>query len=253
MTERFDLGGVVALVTGASQGLGARFASVLAEAGAFVALAARQTDKTAALKEEIEQAGGTAASIALDVTDPASVEAAVKAAEDTLGPVSVLVNNAGIAVTTPFLEMSVEDYDKVLDTNLKGCFLVGQAVARRRRDTETMGSIINIASVLGTEVLGSLSASCASKGGVMQLNRAMALELSRYGIRVNAIAPGYIETPINADFFQTKAGDALRKSIPQRRIGTPTDLDGALLLLASDASQYMTGSVITVDGGFVIK
>lgn len=248
----FDLTGKVALVTGASQGLGARFAETLAASGAAVAVAARQVAKLQELAERIRAAGGTAHAVAMDVTDPASVAAAIADAEAALGPLDVLVNNAGIAVQKPFLEMSPEDYDQVLDTNLKGCFLVGQAAARRMKESGG-GSIINISSVLGTEVIGALSTYCASKGGLLQLNRAMALELSRYGIRVNAIAPGYIETPINSGFFKTEPGQKMVRTIPQRRLGQPDDLDGALLLLASDQGAYMTGSVVTVDGGFVLR
>lgn len=253
MTTKFDLAGKVALVTGASQGLGARFAKTLADAGAAVGLAARQADKIADLKTEIDQAGGSAVSVRMDVTDAASVADAITAVEAGLGPIDVLVNNAGIAITKPFLEMEEADYDQVLDTNLKGCFLVGQAVARRMTERGEGGSIINITSILSTEVMGQLSTYCASKGGLTQLTRGMALELARSKIRVNAIAPGYIETPINSEFFQGPTGQALVKSIPQRRLGQEPDLDGALLLLASDASAYMTGSTITVDGGFVLR
>jgi len=244
----FDLSGKTALVTGASQGLGAGFARALASHGANVVLAARQTDKLKALAEEI---GDKAWPVALDVTDGASIAAAFDSAEANMAPVDVLVNNAGIAITKPFLEMTEADYDSVLDTNLKGCFLVGQEAARRMAARDG-GSIINIASVLGTDVLGQLSTYCTSKAGLIQLTRAMALELARAKIRVNAIAPGYIETPINRDFFQTPAGEKLVKGIPQRRLGQDGDLDGALLLLASDASEYMTGSVVTVDGGFLV-
>ena len=248
----FDLTGKVALVTGASQGLGARFAETLAASGVAVAVAARQVAKLEDLAERIRGAGGTAHAVAMDVTDPASVTAAIADAEAALGALDVLVNNAGIAVQKPFLEMEPEDYDLVLDTNLKGCFLVAQAAARRMKESGG-GSIINISSVLGTEVIGALSTYCASKGGLLQLNRAMALELSRYGIRVNAIAPGYIETSINSGFFKTEPGQKMVKTIPQRRLGQPDDLDGALLLLASDQGAYMTGSLITVDGGFVLR
>jgi 3-oxoacyl-[acyl-carrier protein] reductase len=251
----FDLTGKIALVTGASQGLGAGFARTLAANGAKVVLAARQAGKLEALAEEILAAGGAAHAVSMDVTSRGSIMAGLDQAEAELGPVDVLVNNAGIAITKPFLEMTDEDYDLVLDTNLKGCFLVGQEVARRMagRPEETRGgSIINIASVLGTDVIGQLSTYCTSKAGLIQLTRAMALELSRAKIRVNAIAPGYIETPINSDFFHTPAGEKLIKGIPQRRLGQDGDLDGALLLLASDASAYMTGSTIAVDGGFLV-
>lgn len=251
MSDRFDLSGKTALVTGASQGLGAGFARTLAAAGAKVALAARQTAKLEALKSEIEAAGGTAAAVAMDVTDQASVRAAFDATEAVLGPVDVLVNNAGIAVTKPFLEMTVDDWDSVLDTNLKGCFLAGQEAARRMAEKDG-GSIVNIASVLGQSVIGHLSGYCTSKAALIQLTKSMALELARVGVRVNALAPGYIETPINTEFFHTPAGEKLVKGIPQRTLGQSEDLDGALLLLASDASTYMTGTVVTVDGGFLV-
>lgn len=256
MPDRFDLSGKTALVTGASHGLGAGFARTLASAGARVALAARQTSKLETLKGEIEAAGGTAAAVSMDVTDPDSVRAAFDATEAALGPVDILVNNAGIAVTKPFLEMSVEDWDSVLDTNLKGCFLAGQEAARRmaarHAENGDGGSIINIASVLGQSVIGHLSGYCTSKAALIQLTKSMGLELARVGVRVNALAPGYIETPINTDFFHTPAGEKLVKGIPQRKLGQSEDLDGALLLLASDASKYMTGTVVTVDGGFLV-
>ncbi|MBO6562161.1 MAG: glucose 1-dehydrogenase [Nisaea sp.] len=248
----FDLTGKVALVTGASQGLGSRFAETLAAHGASVVLAARQKAKLESLAGTIRDAGGRAHAVSMDVTDPVSIREALDVAAQEFGPLDILVNNAGIAVQKPFLEMSPEDYDQVLDTNLKGCFLVAQAAALQMKDSGG-GSIINISSILGTEVIGMLSTYCASKGGLLQLNRAMALELSRHNIRVNAIAPGYIETPINSEFFQTPPGQQMIKTIPQRRLGQTHDLDGALLLLASDAGAYMTGSVVTVDGGFALR
>jgi len=247
-----DLTGKTVLVTGASQGLGAGFATTLAGAGARVALAARQTGKLADLQRTIESAGGTAHAVAMDVTDAASVRAAFDAAEAALGPVDVLVNNAGIAIPKPFLEVTEADWDAVLDTNLKGCFLAGQEAARRMAKNGG-GSIINIASVLGQQVIGQLASYCASKAGLIHLTKSMGLELARVGVRVNAIAPGYIETPINAEFFRSPAGEKLVKGIPQRRLGQEHDLDGALLLLASDASRYMTGTVVTVDGGFLLR
>lgn len=256
MADAFDLTGKIALITGASQGLGAGFAVTLAQAGAKVALAARQTGKLAELKQQIEDAGGTAHAVAMDVTDAGSVRAAFDDAEAALGPVDVLVNNAGIAVPKPFLELTEADWDAVLDTNLKGCFLAGQEAARRmagRHDgARGGGSIINIASVLGLAPIGHLSSYCASKAGLIHLTKAMGLELARVGVRVNAIAPGYIETPMNSEFFHSPAGEKLVKGVPQRRLGQAEDLDGALLLLASDASRYMTGAVITVDGGFLL-
>ena len=253
----FDLSGRTALVTGASQGLGRRFAKVLAEHGAGVGLAARQVDKCRELQDEIERQGGRAASVALDVTaGVAPIEAALDATEQALGKIDILVNNAGVAVSKPVLEQSEADWDRVIDTNLKGAFFTAQAVARRMaaRDPKPAhgGSIVNIASVLAQGVIGHLTSYAAAKGGLWQVTRTMALELARHQVRVNALAPGYIETEINRDFLQGPAGERMRQRIPQRRFGTPSDLDGALLLLASDASRYMTGSVIVVDGGFLL-
>lgn len=248
----FDLTGKVALVTGASQGLGARFAQVLSARGAKVALAARQTDKLEALKGEIEAAGGTAFAVALDVTDEGAVAQAFDQVEGALGPIDILVNNAGVAISKPLLEVSAEEWDKVLDTNLRGAFLVAQAAGRRMAERGG-GSIINIESVLGYTVLKGVGPYCASKGGLKQLTHALAAELARFGVRVNGIAPGYIATDINRDFFETDAGDKLRKSIPFRRLGEPKELDGALLLLASEAGSYMSGGTIFVDGGFMVR
>jgi 3-oxoacyl-[acyl-carrier protein] reductase len=251
----FDLSGRTALVTGASQGLGRRFAQVLAEHGARVGLAARQVEKCRELQRAIEQQGGQAASVALDVTAGA-IDEALDQVEHALGPIDILVNNAGVAVSKPVLEQSEADWDRVVDTNLKGAFFTAQAVARRMaaRDPRPAhgGSIVNIASVLALDVVGHLAPYAAAKGGLWQITRAMALELARHQVRVNALAPGYIETEINRDFLAGPAGDRMRQKIPQRRFGATGDLDGALLLLASDASRYMTGSVIVVDGGFMV-
>lgn len=251
MPDPFDLSGRVALVTGASQGLGQRFARVLAGHGAAVALAARQIDRLETLRHELFEQGRHAAAIGLDVTDASSVEQAIATTEDVLGPIGILINNAGIAVTKPLLEQSEAEWDRVLDTNLKGAFLVAQAVGRRMA-AHGGGSIVNVASVLSFGVVGQLAPYAVSKAGIWQLTRAMALELARHDVRVNALAPGYIETEMNRGFVHSEAGERMRKRVPQRRFGTPEDLDGALLLLASDASRYMTGSVITVDGGFLL-
>ena len=250
MTDLFDLRGRVALVTGASQGLGRRFARVLAGHGAAVGLAARQADKLEDLREAIA-AGGRAASVALDVTDTAAIERALDQIENALGPVGILVNNAGVAVSKGVLEQTEADWDRVVGTNLKGAFFTAQAVARRMV-ARGGGAIVNIASVLALDVVGHLAPYAAAKGGLWQLTRSMALELARHGVRVNALAPGYIETEINRDFLATEAGERMKKRIPQRRFGTPEDLDGALLLLASDASRYMTGSIIVIDGGLLL-
>jgi NAD(P)-dependent dehydrogenase (short-subunit alcohol dehydrogenase family) len=257
MSDLFDLSGRIALATGASQGLGRRFAQVLAEHGAAVGLAARQLDKLAALEREIAAAGARVASVTLDVTDRGSIERAVASIEDALGPIDVLINNAGVAVSKGVLEQTEADWDKVLDTNLKGAFFVAQTVAKRMvaRDPKPDfgGNIVNVASVLALDVIGHLAPYAASKGGLWQLTRTMALELARHDVRVNALAPGYIVTEINREFLETgAAGERIRKRIPQRRFGTPEDLDGALLLLASDASRYMTGSIVVLDGGLML-
>ncbi len=252
MSDLFRLDGRCALVTGASGSLGRHFADVLSRAGAAVALAARRLDRLETIAAEIGAAGGEAMAVALDVTDAGSIGAAFAAAEERLGPVSVLVNNAGTAVTKPLLEHDEADWDKVMDTNLKGAWLVAQEAAQRMAAAGG-GNIINIASVLGLRVAGTVPVYCASKAGLIHLTRAMALELARHGVRVNSLAPGYIETDLNRDFLAGEAGQRLIKRIPQRRLGRLEDLDGALLYLASDASRYVTGSVVTVDGGHMVS
>jgi 3-oxoacyl-[acyl-carrier protein] reductase len=256
MSDPFDLSGRVALVTGASQGLGRRFAEVLAAHGAAVGLAARQIDRLEGLQAELHAAGRHATSVMLDVTDHGAIETAIDAVEAALGPLDILVNNAGVAVAKGVLEQTEADWDRVLDTDLKGAFFTAQAVAKRmvaRTDKPAWGgNIINIASLIALKVVGHLAPYAAAKSGLAQLTKAMALELARHDVRVNALAPGYIETEINRDFLASEAGGRLRRQIPQRRFGTPSDLDGALLLLASDASRYMTGSIIVVDGGLLL-
>ena len=253
MSDPFDLTGKVALVTGASQGLGERFARVLADRGAKVALAARQVEKLESLERDIERSGGMARAGRLDVTDSASIESCLDQVRSELGPLDILVNNAGVAVAKPALDQTEADWDKVVDTNLKGAFFMAQAAARRMVDRGQGGAIVDIASVLALEVIGHLAPYAASKGGIWQVTRTMALELARHDIRVNALAPGYIETEINRDFLQSSAGQQMVRKIPQQRFGRPEDLDGALLLLASDAGRYITGSIIVVDGGFRLK
>lgn len=257
MSDLFDLSGRTALVTGASQGLGRRFAQVLAAHGARVGLAARQAGKLRELQGEIEQQGARAASVAFDVTaGTAAIETALDQVEAALGPIDILINNAGVAVSKPVLEQTEADWDRVVDTNLKGAFFVAQAVAWRMvaRDPKPAwgGSIVNVASVLSQGVVGHLAPYAAAKGGLWQITRSMALELARHQVRVNALAPGYIETEINRDFLASTAGERMRQRVPQRRFGATSDLDGALLLLASDASRYMTGSIVVVDGGFLL-
>jgi NAD(P)-dependent dehydrogenase (short-subunit alcohol dehydrogenase family) len=254
MNSPYDLGGRVALITGASSGLGGHFAAVLARAGAKVGLAARRVDALDSLAAQLVAAGGIAATTRLDVTDRESVTQAVAAIEDALGPISILVNNSGMSITKPLLEQTERDWDDVVDVNLKGAFLVATEVARRMREhaqrgTIKGGSIINIESILSFRQAGFIAPYAASKAGLTQLTRSMALELARYDIRVNGIAPGYFATDINRGFFETAAGEAMIKRIPQRRLGNMEDLDGPLLLLASDASRYMTGATLVVDGG----
>ena len=245
--------GKVALVTGAFGGLGRHFALTLAHAGAAVGITGRRMEAGEQLAGEIRAAGGRAAARRMDVTDPHSVREAIDGIAAELGPITVVVNNAGVAVTKPFLEVSEQDWSDVVDVNLTGAWRVAQAAARHMRDHGQGGSIVNIASITGLRVAGAISAYVASKAGLIQLTKAMALELARCNIRVNALAPGYIETDINRDFFSSDAGQALIKRIPQRRIGKAEELDGPLLLLCSDASSYMTGSVLVADGGHLVS
>lgn len=216
-----------------------------------VCLAARSAPRLAEAAEEIRAAGGTACAVALDVLDAASIATAVAEAEQRLGAIDVLVNNAGVAVPKPFFEQTEADWDEVIDTNLKGAFLVAQAVARTMAERRS-GVIVNIASMMAYATLSQFTPYAASKSGLMHMTRNMALELAPFGIRVNAIAPGYIATEKTEEFFQTPPGLEMISGIPMRRIGRSEDLDGPLLLLASDASRYMTGSTIVVDGGFLL-
>jgi NAD(P)-dependent dehydrogenase (short-subunit alcohol dehydrogenase family) len=242
------LAGKSALVTGASSGLGVHFARLLAAQGVAVTLAARRADKVAALCDEIAATGGQASPLALDVVDGAAVAQALG------GQVfDIVVNNAGTAATATALDHDDATIDRVIDTNLKGAFHVARATARAMLDAGRPGTIINIASILGFRVAGQVAAYAASKGGLVQLSRSLALEWARHGIRVNALCPGYIETEINRDFFATEAGQALIRRVPQRRMGQPADLDGAFLLLASDLGGFMTGTEIVVDGGHMIS
>jgi len=247
--DRFSLQGRCALITGASSGLGWHFAGVLAAAGAKVCLCARRKDLLAHRVSELERAGYAALAIPMDVTDGASVAAAFAAAEDAFGAVEIVVNNAGVADQGPFHEVDEARWRRVMEVNQDGVFRVAREAANRMRTAGNGGSIVNIASVLGHGVLPGVSAYAVSKAAVIQLTKAMALELARDSIRVNALAPGYFATEMNADFLASEAGAKLVKRVPQRRVGEPGELDGPLLLLASGAGGYMTGSVLIVDGG----
>jgi NAD(P)-dependent dehydrogenase (short-subunit alcohol dehydrogenase family) len=248
-----SLTGKTALVTGASSGLGQHFARVLASAGAKVALAARRLDRLQQLEAEIRAAGGQASAVALDVTDRASIAKAFDAAEAALGPVSILINNAGVPAGAYFLKMSESDWRSVMDVNLDGVFRVGQEAARRMSERRSGGgSIINIASITAFGVLKGIASYSASKAAVVSLTKSMALELARDNIRVNALAPGYFSTELNDAFLSGDAGQRLLSRVPMARAGKLEELDGPLLLLASDAGAFMTGSVITIDGGHLL-
>jgi NAD(P)-dependent dehydrogenase (short-subunit alcohol dehydrogenase family) len=249
----FDVRGRVALVTGASSGLGDNFARTLAAAGATVAVAARRTDRLAALVADISKAGGKAHAVAMDVADPKSVAAGFAAIVSAVGAPDIVVNNAGVADSKPSIDLTEADWRRTMDTNLDGAWRVAQAGARAMVAAGKGGSIVNIASILGLRVAPQLLAYAASKAALVQITETLALEWARYKIRVNAIAPGYIETEMNQGLFATEAGQALVKRVPQRRIGEARELNGALLLLASDAGSYMTGATIVVDGGHVIS
>lgn len=246
----FNLTGRRAFITGASSGLGLHFAKTLAAAGAEVVLAARRSAKLHIAVTALRARGFKAHAVTLDVIDSQSVLAAFNEAERlTGGLMDIIVNNAGLSGESFFLQLAEPEWDTVIDTNLKGAYLVGQEAARRLVENKQAGSIINIASILGLRVAGAVAPYCASKAGLIHLGKAMALELARYHIRVNTLAPGYIETDLNREFFAGAVGQKLVSRIPQRRLGQMTELDGPLLLLASDAGSYMTGSVIEIDGG----
>jgi NAD(P)-dependent dehydrogenase (short-subunit alcohol dehydrogenase family) len=253
MSKRFDLTGKVALVTGASSGLGVHFARTLAAEGAAVVIAARRADRLASLEAELRQAGASVVAVELDVQSAESIAAAFNTAEKALGPIDIVVNNAGISIVKPALDMPVEDWDAVVNTNLRGAWLVAQTAGKRWLAAKRPGVIVNIASILGLRTIGQVAPYNASKAGLIHLTRALAMEWARHNIRVNAICPGYIETEMNSDFWKTPGGQRLIERIPQRRIGKPEHLDGALLLLASEAGSFMTGSVVTVDGGHTVN
>jgi len=252
-SELFDLTGRVALVTGASSGLGTQFARALADNGAAVALVARRVDRLSALRDEIEAKGGRAIAIEADVTDRAAMLKAFAAAEAAFGTVTILVNNAGVAqAPVRALDVTPEEWRRVLGVDLDALFFWAQEGARRMLAANKKGAIVNIASVLGFGVAKGVAAYAVAKAAVVQTTKALALELAFKGVRVNAIAPGWFVTEINDKFLESEAGAAMKRDIPMGRFGNAGDLDGALLLLVSDAGAYMTGATVLVDGGQVI-
>ncbi|HTL64863.1 MAG TPA: glucose 1-dehydrogenase [Pseudolabrys sp.] len=249
----FSLKGRVALVTGASSGLGVQFARTLSDNGAAVALVARRADRLKSFQNEIEGKGGHAIAIEADVTDDAAVVRAFDAAEKAFGTVTILVNNAGIAHGGRAVEMPPEEWRKVLSTNLDAVFFWSQEAARRLLAAKKQGAIVNIASVLGLAVSKGAVAYAAAKAGVVQVTKALAVELAFKGVRVNAIAPGWFVTEMNDEYLTGEAGAAIKREIPMGRFGNPGDLDGALLLLVSNAGSYITGATVVVDGGQVVQ
>jgi NAD(P)-dependent dehydrogenase (short-subunit alcohol dehydrogenase family) len=258
MAYEIDLSGRVAFVTGASSGLGTQFAKVLARAGAGVVLAARRIERLKTLRAEIEAEGGDAHVVGLDVTDFASVRAAVAHAETEMGAIDILVNNSGVSTTQKLTDVTPDDYDYVMDTNTRGAFFVAQEVAKRMiarskgeaPGTFTGGRIVNVASMAGLRVLSQIGVYAMSKAAVVHMTKAMALEWGRHGINVNALCPGYIDTEINHHHWQTEAGRKLVNLLPRKRVGQPKDLDAALMMLCANESHFINGAVIAADDGF---
>ncbi|MDI9331518.1 MAG: SDR family oxidoreductase [Alphaproteobacteria bacterium] len=260
MAYSLDLSGRVALVTGASSGLGTQFAKTLSRAGAAVILASRRLDRLKDLRSHIEAEGGNAHVIELDVTDTHGIAAAIARAEAEAGPIDILVNNSGVSTTQRLLDVQPQDFDFIFDTNVRGAFFVAQEVGKRMvaraRNAEVGaypgGRIINIASMAGLKVLPQIGAYCMSKSAVIQMTKAMALEWGRFGINVNAICPGYIDTEINHHHWSTEQGQKLIHMLPRKRVGQPQDLDALLVMLASGESGFINGAVIAADDGFAL-
>jgi NAD(P)-dependent dehydrogenase (short-subunit alcohol dehydrogenase family) len=257
MSHHIELAGKVAFVTGASSGLGEQFARTLAAQGATVVLASRRLERLKEIRAEIEAEGGTADVVHLDVTDRASIAAAVARAETEAGPIDILINNSGVASTQRLIDATPEDFDFVFNTNTKGAFFVAQEVAKRmivraKADPKRQARIINIASMAGLRVLAKIGVYCMSKAAVVQMTKAMALEWGGFNINVNAICPGYIRSEINDAHWDTESGQKLISMLPRKRIGEPKDLDGLILYLSSESSHFVNGSVIAADDGFGI-
>jgi NAD(P)-dependent dehydrogenase (short-subunit alcohol dehydrogenase family) len=260
MAYSMDLSGRVALITGASSGLGAQFARTLAGAGAAVVLASRRVDKLKQLRAQIDGEGGDAHVIELDVTDLDSIRSAVAHTETEVGSIDILVNNSGVSTTQRIQDVSESDYEYVFDTNVKGAFFVAQEVGKRMLarsqgsapGTFTGGRIVNVASMAGLKVLPKIGVYCMSKAAVIQMTKAMALEWGRFGINVNAICPGYIDTEINHSHWETEAGKKLVQMLPRKRVGKPEDLDALMVMLCSDQSHFINGAVIAADDGFAV-
>ena len=260
MAYSIDLSGRVAMITGASSGLGAQFARVLSSAGAAVVLASRRIEKLKELRAEIEGAGGDAHVVELDVTDRDSIKSAVAHAETEVGSIDILVNNSGVSTTQRLQDVEEQDFDFVFDTNVKGAFFVAQEVGKRMLarakgsapGTYTGGRIVNIASMLGLKVVPQVGVYCMSKAAVLHMTRAMALEWGRFGINVNAICPGYIDTEMNHHHWQTEKGQKLVQMLPRKRVGQAKDLDALLVMLCSNESHFVNGAVIAADDGFTL-
>jgi NAD(P)-dependent dehydrogenase (short-subunit alcohol dehydrogenase family) len=258
MSYQIDLSGRVAFITGASGGLGQQFALTLASAGAAVVLASRRIERLKTLRAEIEAAGGDAHVVGLDVTDPASIRSAVAHAETEVGPIDILINNSGVSSSQKLVDVTPEDFDFVMAANVRGAFFVAQEVAKRMiarasgaaPGTYTGGRIVNIASMAGLRVINRLSTYGISKAAVIHMTRAMALEWGRYGINVNAICPGYIDTDMNHHVWSTEQGQKIVKSLPRQRVGQPKDLDALLVTLCANESHFINGAVVEADDGY---